>query len=164
MPMRLRLAIRNDIDAIMQIERMPGFENFVGRSSRDFHEDAMQSADYAYLAGLSDDGEIDGFALLSQLTNEQGNICLKRLAVAEPGKGFGRAFLALVVDWVFSETQTHRFWLDHILSNDRARHVYEHVGFVREGIFRQAYGLSDGTRTDLAVMSILRPEWQQQKA
>ena len=162
--MRLRRAISDDIDRIMQIERMPGFENFVGRSPRTLHDNAMQTADDVYLAGLSGDGEIGGFALLSQLTNEQGNTCLKRLAVAEPGKGFGSTFLGLVVDWVFSETQTHRFWLDHILANDRARHVYERMGFVREGIFREAYGLPDGTRTDLAVMSILKPEWQQRKA
>jgi RimJ/RimL family protein N-acetyltransferase len=56
-------------------------------------------------------------------------------------------------------TRTHRFWLDHIVTNDRARHVYEINGFRREGISREAYVLPDDTRVDLAVMSILRPEW-----
>jgi RimJ/RimL family protein N-acetyltransferase len=144
----------------MEIERMPGYEQLVGRSSADFHARVIDDPDYAYLAGLGDDGAIGGFGILRDLTNAQGNTCLKRFAVASPGQGFGKRLLGEIIDWVFENTLTHRFWLDHIVTNDRARHVYEVNGFRREGISRQAYMLPDGSRTDLAVMSILKPEWQ----
>jgi RimJ/RimL family protein N-acetyltransferase len=157
--MALRLATPADLPEIMEIERQPGFENFVGRSSAEFHARAIVDPDCAYLVGLNADGVIAGFAILRDLTNPMGNTCLKRLAVRTPGGGLGKPFLLEVIGWAFTQTNTHRFWLDHIISNDRARHVYEQSGLTREGIFRQAYALPDGTRVDLAVMSILMPEW-----
>lgn len=161
--MTLRIATADDLEAIMAIERRPGFEQFVGRSSADFHARAMEDPDYAYLVGLLEDGTVGGFGILRDLTNAQGNTLLKRLAVGSPGRGIGKTLLAEIMDWVFENTRTHRFWLDHIISNDRARHVYEECGFTREGTFREAYVMPDGTRTDLAVMSILRPEWEARK-
>jgi RimJ/RimL family protein N-acetyltransferase len=161
--MTLRRAGAADIEAIMAIERMPGYEHLVGRSSADFHARVIDDPDYAYLVGLADDGAIFGIAILRDLTNAQGNSCLKRFAVAAPGRGFGKLFLSEVIDWVFEHTRTHRFWLDHIITNDRARHVYAGNGFIHEGISRQAYVLPDETRTDLAVMSILKPEWLAKK-
>lgn len=157
--MALRRGTAADLDAIMAIERLPGYEHLVGRSSADFHARVVDDPDHAYLVGLADDGSVNGFGILRDLTNAQGNTCLKRFAVASPGNGFGRRLLAEIVDWVFDNTRTHRFWLDHIITNDRARRVYEICGFRREGISRQAYVLPDETRVDLAVMSILRPEW-----
>lgn len=155
----IRLATPADLDAIMAIERMPGYEQFVGRSSADFHARAIEDPDLRYLVGLGEDGGIGGFGILRDLTNAQGNTCLKRFAVGAPGRGFGKRLLAEIIDWVFDNTRTHRFWLDHIITNDRARHVYEQCGFRREGVFREAYVMPDGARIDLAVMSILRPEW-----
>jgi RimJ/RimL family protein N-acetyltransferase len=157
--MKLRRATAADLDAIMTIERMPGYEHLVGRSSADFHARVINDPDYAYLVGLREDGTIGGIAILRDLSNAQGNTCLKRFAVASAGQGFGKRMLPEVITWVFTNTRTHRFWLDHIITNDRARHVYEGAGFVREGVSRQAYVLPDETRIDLAVMSILRPEW-----
>jgi diamine N-acetyltransferase len=155
----LRLATADDIADIMAIERSPGYDQLVGRSSAQFHARAVVDPDYVYLVGLKDDGTIGGFGILRGVTDIMGNLTLKRIAVASPGKGFGKALLLEITDWVFRNTQTHRFWLDHIITNDRARHVYESCGFQQEGVMRQAYALPDGTRIDLALMSILRPEW-----
>ena len=159
--MRLRRATSDDIAAIMAIERQPGFEQFVGRSSAEFHARAIDDPDYAYLAGLGVDDAIGGFGILRGLSDTMGNVTLKRFAVASPGKGFGQTLLREIIDWVFPNTQAHRFWLDHIITNDRARHVYEQCGFRREGVMREAYAMpDDGTRVDLALMSLLRPEWE----
>jgi diamine N-acetyltransferase len=159
--MSLRRATLNDISTIMEIERQPGYEQFVGRSSTELHAQALDDVDYAYLVGLNADGAIGGFGILRGLSDTMGNVTLKRFVVAAPGKGFGTALLREIIDWVFTNTAAHRFWLDHIITNDRARHVYELCGFKREGIMREAYVMPvDGTRVDLALMSILRPEWE----
>jgi RimJ/RimL family protein N-acetyltransferase len=159
----IRRATAADLQAIMAIERQPGYEHLVGRSSAEFHARVIDDPDHAYLVGLLDGEAIGGFGILRDLTTGQGNTCLKRFAVAAAGQGFGKRLLAEIVDWVFENTRTHRFWLDHIVTNDRARHVYELNGFVREGISREAYVLPDETRVDLAVMSLLRPEWLARK-
>lgn len=159
--MTLRRAISDDLPAIMAIERQPGYEVLVGRSSAEFHARALVDPDYAYLVGIDAEGGIGGFGILRGLSDTMGNVTLKRIAVNAPGKGFGTAMLRAIVDWVFENTATHRFWLDHIITNNRARHVYEHCGFRREGVMREAYAMpGDGGRVDLALMSLLRQEWE----
>jgi RimJ/RimL family protein N-acetyltransferase len=155
----LRRATEADLPRIMEIERLPGYEMVVGRSSAEFHARALMDPDYAYLVAVDQAGDIGGFAILRDLGNIMGNTCLKRIAVADPGQGFGRRLLNEVIAWVFTETTTHRFWLDHIISNDRARRTYEACGLRREGVMREAYALPDGQRVDLALMSLLRTEW-----
>ncbi|MCB1444604.1 MAG: GNAT family N-acetyltransferase [Rhizobiaceae bacterium] len=162
--MTLRQATSDDIPAIMAIERQPGYEALVGRSSAEFHARAVIDPDYAYLAGLDADGAMAGFAILRGLSDLTGNVTLKRFVVAAPGKGMGTALLREVIDWTFTNTSAHRFWLDHIVTNDRARHVYERCGFRREGVMREAYAMpDDGGRVDLALMSLLRPEWERDR-
>ncbi|WP_137156669.1 GNAT family N-acetyltransferase [Rhizobium sp. FKL33] len=155
----LRRATAADLPRIMEIERLPGYEMVVGRSSAEFHARALNDPDYAYLVSTDETGAIGGFAILRDLGNIMGNTCLKRIAVADPGKGAGRRLLTDVIAWVFTETPTHRFWLDHIITNDRARRAYEACGLRREGVMHEAYALPDGQRVDLALMSLLRPEW-----
>lgn len=159
--MILRRATSGDITEIMAIERQPGYELFVGRSSAEFHARAIDNPDYAYLVGSYAEGAVGGFGILRGLSDPMGNVTLKRFAVTLPSNGVGTALLREIIDWVFNETATHRFWLDHIITNDRARHVYEKCGFKREGVMREAYAMPhSGTRVDLALMSLLRPDWQ----
>jgi len=161
--LQIRIATQGDLEAIMAIERMPGYEWLVGRSSTAFHEKAMADPDYVYLVGCTADDAVAAIAILRDLSNPMGNTCLKRFAVVSPGQGLGKSMLAGVINWVFEHTQTHRFWLDHIITNHRARAVYEANGFVREGIMRQAYQTPDGERVDLAMMSLIRPHWSMRK-
>ena len=155
----LRRAGRDDLAFIMTTERLPGFELMVGRWSRDVHLRCLAAPSYAYLIGARADGEPAGFAILRDLDDPHGNVCLKRIAVAEPGRGFGGAFLDGVVDWAFHQTDAHRVWLDVLADNARARHVYSTHGMNDEGRLRGAYQLPDGGRVDLVVMSLTRPEW-----
>jgi RimJ/RimL family protein N-acetyltransferase len=155
----LRRAGRDDLAFIMTTERRPGFELMVGRWSRDAHLRCLTAPSYAYLIGARADGEPAGFAILRDLDDPHGNVCLKRIAVAEPGRGFGGAFLGGVVDWAFHQTEAHRVWLDVLADNARARHVYSTHGMNEEGRLRGAYQLPDGGRVDLVVMSLTRPEW-----
>jgi hypothetical protein len=40
------------------------------------------------------------FAIIRDLNDAHGNVCLKRIAVSTPGKGMGSRFLRTVVRWV----------------------------------------------------------------
>ncbi len=155
----LRPASLDDLAAIMAIERTPGFERLVGRSSEGEHRAMMTSSNYAYFIGEAADGSVAAFAILRDLEDAHGNLYLKRIVVSRPDGGVGGAFLGLVVAWVFTHTAAHRFWLDCFAHNGRAQRVYQKLGFSRDGVLRQAYRAPDGSRCDLTMMALTRPEW-----
>jgi RimJ/RimL family protein N-acetyltransferase len=96
--------VRPRSSVIMATERGPGFERFVGRWSEQEHRAALASAGYAYLLGTPDDKSLVGFAIVRDIDDAHGNVCLKRIAVTHPGQGFGSRLLRATVDWVFQNT------------------------------------------------------------
>ena len=158
--MTLRRAENADLDAVMALERRPGYEALVGRSPRAEHENMLASPRHAYLLGFLESEVPIAFAILRDLDNPHGNLYLQRVAVDAPGQGRGVQFLTAVIDWTFAETSAHRFYLDCFLENSRARRAYEKLGLTHDGILREAYLDSDGKRRDLALMALTRPEWR----
>ncbi len=156
----LRPAVVADIPFIMPSERLPHAAPFVSHWDEGRHRAGIEGPDMAYLIGARDAGEPEGFAILGDLKEHNGNVCLYRIVSVRPGSGFGIPFFSTVIDWAFRETPAHRLWLDVVTDNDRARHVYERAGFVFEGVLRQSYIATTGKREDLAIMSMLRPEWE----
>ena len=154
----LRAASAGDLDAIMAIERTPGFERWVWRSSAEEHRAMMADANTAYLVGEAG-GEVVAFAILRDLNDPHGNLYLKRVAVARPDHGVGGASLERVVDSAFDRVGAHRFWLDCFSHNARAQRVYEKLGFTRDGVLREAYVGADGVRRDLTMMALTRSQW-----
>lgn len=155
--MSLEPATEADLPAIMRIERTPGYELFIGQWSLAEHQAHLASTDARYFVGR--DGGVAGFAILQQLDNPHGNILLKRIGMARPGKGAGTALLRAVMAWVFTNTAAHRFELQCNMVNPRALHVYQREGFTLEGVKRDIYRMEDGTFSSSAFMSILKPEW-----
>ena len=153
-----RPALAADLDAVMALERGPGFEAFVGRSSRAEHEAMLADGRHAYLIGEG------AFAILRDLDDPHGNVYLKRIAVARPGRGEGARFLARVLDWTFARPRPHRFHLDCFDDNFRAQAMYAKLGFTRDGVLREAYLDPAGRRRTLILMALTRPEWTQAAA
>lgn len=107
------------------------------------------------------DGEFVGEVVLNEL--DAGNLsCNLRIALIGPrvfGKGYGTEAIELVLAHAFGTTPIHRIRLGVYPFNDRARHVYKKIGFVEEGIERDAL-LWEGEWHDAVLMAILRPDWQ----
>jgi RimJ/RimL family protein N-acetyltransferase len=164
-PARLtvRAAGLADLEAIMAIERTPGFEALVGRSEEGEHRAMLSAPGFAYRLGISPDGRALAFAILSGLGDPHGNLYLKRIAVVRPGEGVGTAFLASVLDKAFGALGAWRFHLDCFADNFCAQRAYAKLGFSRDGVLRQAYRATDGTRRDLVLMALLSPEWTLRK-
>jgi len=146
-----------DISFIMATERLPGYEELVGRWSEADHRAALANDRYAYFVARAASQPI-GFAIIRDWASSERVTCIKRLAVARPGEGVGKAFLAKLVDRIFCETEAHRIWLGVFPDNARARRVYEAVGFKAEGLARGS-SLFGGVYRDELVMALLRPEW-----
>lgn len=79
------------------------------------------------------------------------------------GRGYGTEATQLTIDFAFRELGMHRVGLIVFAYNERARRVYEKIGFVLEGTQREAM-YKDGQRWDVHSMAILRPEWEAARA
>jgi GNAT superfamily N-acetyltransferase len=159
MTTQLRTAEAADIPFIMACERRPGYERFVGNWPEEKHRLRMADPEFRYLMGARDEGDI-GLALLHESWMRPENLYLKRIAIHDAGKGLGKALLAALTDWVFANTRTHRFWLEVVETNPRARHVYRTMGWSEEGIVREGYRDDAlGRRGSFVQMSILKQEW-----
>jgi RimJ/RimL family protein N-acetyltransferase len=76
--------------------------------------------------------------------------------------GYGTDALRVLLDFGFGELRLERMWLDVFEFNERARHVYERLGFVHEATFRHAI-FHGGRYLDLERMAILRSEWAERR-
>lgn len=94
--MSLHPATEADLPAIMRIERTPGYELFIGQWDLETHQAMLASTDARYFVWR--DRGVAGFAILQQMDNPHGNVLLKRIGVARPGKGAGAALLRAVMD------------------------------------------------------------------
>jgi len=79
---------------------------------------------------------------------------------ADWNQGYGSEAMGLVARYAFDELNLHRLQLTVIDYNPRAIAMYERLGFVREGNYRE-FGERDGARYDLFLYGLLRPEWRE---
>ncbi|MER7502879.1 GNAT family protein [Nonomuraea pusilla] len=123
---------------------------YAGRAA---HDDRL---DLAIVA----DGEYVGEVVLNELDADNLS-CSLRIALIGArafGKGYGSEAITLVLDHAFGATPLHRVSLEVFSYNARARHVYEKLGFVQEGVLRESLRWA-GEWHDTLVMAVLRSEW-----
>ncbi|MEV6104278.1 GNAT family protein [Streptomyces sp. NPDC051940] len=82
------------------------------------------------------------------------------LAAPHRGQGHGTAALDALVDLAFGELPIYRLTAETHSDNAPALAVLARSGFTQEGISRSAC-MHRGRRHDLAVLSLLRPEWEE---
>ncbi|MNJ49370.1 putative ribosomal N-acetyltransferase YdaF [compost metagenome] len=76
------------------------------------------------------------------------------------GKGIGTAAISLILEYAFNELNLHRLYLRVFSFNERAIKLYEKMGFIHEGKFRQAL-YRKGKWHDIVIMGILKDEYDQ---
>jgi len=155
--MSLEPATPDDIPAIMAIERIPGYDIFIGSFEADVHARHMASDAARYLV-WREDGRVLAFAILMKLDEPHGVVLLKRLGAAEAGTGLGRRLLPALIDHVFETTGCNRLELDVSEENPRATHVYRREGFTQEGTVREVFRHPD-RYVSSHLFSMLRREW-----
>jgi RimJ/RimL family protein N-acetyltransferase len=84
------------------------------------------------------------------------------LAILNPAdwsKGFGSDATRIMVDYAFDSLNLNRIQLHVCAENAPAIKIYQKVGFVKEGVLRQAM-YRNGSYCDFWVMGILKEDWQ----
>jgi len=156
--MRLRHATLDDLPYLLQLERRFCDLGMVGSDDAETHARQMTDSDCLYYV-VEQEGEQAGYVIIRGLTPIIRCIELKRIVIAEPGRGVGRQVLRALIDKAFGELSAHRLWLDVYDDNDRARHVYRSLGFVEEGTLRECIKCQGHYRS-LVVMSMLESEYR----
>ena len=118
-------------------------------------------ADYAII-GKDNPGVILGEVVLNEISweNRSSNFRIGLYNQAFFGKGYGTQATRLILKFGFEALNLHRIDLEVYDFNPRAAHVYEKVGFKREGVKRDVL-LWDGRFQDAIVMSMLEDEYRE---
>ncbi|MFF1543966.1 GNAT family N-acetyltransferase [Streptomyces sp. NPDC058291] len=109
-------------------------------------------------------GELVGEVVLHEW-DPDARSCTFRTLIGPRGRdrGLGTEATRLVVGHGFERLGLHRVQLGLYGDNGRARRVYEKVGFVVEGVRREA-ALREGVWVDEVLMAILDREWSGPRA
>jgi diamine N-acetyltransferase len=154
----LKPASLDDVDYIYELETRPENSRFVMAYSRERHMQVIENVDEELLI-IEDkvSGASFGFVILAGLTNPNLSLELRRLVIAEKGKGLGRQVANLIIEYCFKKLKFHRLWLDVYEDNLRAIHLYQSLGFKQEGKLRDVIKNEDSYRS-LLLFSILDTE------
>lgn len=83
---------------------------------------------------------------------------LGRLAVfvkkEHQGKGYAQEMIRLILDKAFKELGLHKVWLVVYADNAKAIHIYEKLGFQKEGVLKDEY-YWQGRYHDMMRMAIV---------
>ncbi|SDQ93794.1 Protein N-acetyltransferase, RimJ/RimL family [Virgibacillus subterraneus] len=74
------------------------------------------------------------------------------------GKGYGTEALQMLLEYAFLELNLHRVSLRVFSLNERAIHIYNKLGFEKEGVMRESL-YRNGKWHDIITMGILKREY-----
>ena len=124
-----------------------------GRGARGPLRHEMPAVDEAGLTAARQVDRVNGSASLGIVIGDP----------ADTNQGYGSDALRAMLAFGFGELRLERIWLDVYAYKDRARRVYERLGFVHEGTLR--HGLfRAGAFHDVHRMAILRAEWEEARS
>ncbi|MBL8132437.1 MAG: GNAT family N-acetyltransferase [Anaerolineae bacterium] len=137
----------------------------VPKSERDtekyMDEAARDRGRYAFAIRQHYSDEMIGILEIDSVQWTHGSAWLA-IGIGDPshrGKGFATEAMKLALRFAFHELNLHRLQLTVFSYNEAAIRLYEHLGFQREGVFREALH-RDGQRYDMILYGLLKTEWQ----
>jgi RimJ/RimL family protein N-acetyltransferase len=164
----LRPFTEADADVMWEIIEDPEVIRFTGEPSQELTPDRLRS----WYGSRSDQPDRLDLAVTDRATGQlvgevvlyewdpQERSCTFRTVIGPKGRdrGLGTEATRLIVGHGFEQLGLHRIELEAYSYNHRALRVYEKVGFVVEGVRREAES-RDGEWVDSVVMAILDREW-----
>lgn len=113
-----------------------------------------------YAITLPDDPHYRGEVVLNEIdwTNRSANFRIAISGLENREKGYGTEAAQLVLRYAFDVLRLHRVSLAVFDFNPRAQHVYKKLGFVQEGVLRDAL-LWEGEYHSAVRMSLLAPDY-----
>ena len=95
-------------------------------------------------------------------TSRHGTLTIAIYRSDYRGRGIGTEATSLILDYAFDLLNLHRVKLEVYEYNKTALHIYEKLGFVKEGVWRSQRYLR-GKYYDVVLMGILKDEWYKRR-
>ncbi|MCA1059551.1 GNAT family N-acetyltransferase [Rossellomorea aquimaris] len=117
---------------------------------------------FRFAIRLKDDGRIIGFVELDGIlwTHRVGWVSILIGDEKSWGSGIGREAMECLLAYAFHELNLYRIQLTVFSYNERAIRLYESLGFMKEGSYRQ-FLQRDGKRYDMFLFGLLADEWKE---
>ncbi len=141
-----------------QDQSAAGTADFI-RGARD-----QERADGSFQAAIVAGGRIAGVIGCHALDRANGRVSIGYwIGERDQGRGLVTSAVSAVVDHAFDVWELHRVEIRVAVGNARSAAVCKRLGFVAEGILREAERFTDRYH-DLVVYSMLEPEWRRRQA
>lgn len=166
----MRIARESDLDDFFNYLQDPEGKQLTG-TQREFTRDEVaawirkisiiNSDRIDFLIFLKKTNELLGEVVLNEIDsiNRCANIRIGIQGTQHRGKGYGTEAIIQMLRYGFNTLNLHRIDLTVYTFNPRAIHVYEKIGFKREGLHRDALHI-DGKFHDMITMAILEDEFR----
>lgn len=168
---QLRELERNDLQAINAWRNRPELIAQLGAPFRYINPEVDNRWFDGYMANRGNcvrcaivsqesSGQILGLVSLTNI-DQQNQSAVLHIMIGDmdnQGKGIGSFAVQAMLRHAFLNMNLHRVELKVLMSNERARHVYEKCGFSKEGVLRKAV-YKNGKFVDVLLYSILKDEY-----
>lgn len=149
-----------------EFSRLFGSKIALPKSDRDMEkyidEASRDRSRYAFAIRLHYSDELVGILEIDSVEWTHGSawLAIGIGSAAHRGKGYGTEAMQIALKFAFHELNLRRLQLTVFSYNEAAVHLYEKLGFTREGTFREALK-RDGQFFDMYLYGMLVNEWQQ---
>ena len=161
--LRLRRADLSDLKFILDLQAAPDNIKFIVPFDENFHTEILTSDCAAKMDVIAEERETNlpvGYFMLSELDNPHNKVEITHVIIAKKNCGYGKSALKLLLTWIFKVKKFHRAFLDCKEYNHVALHLYESLGFKREGVMRDVI-CTNGVYENLVLLGILEDEFKE---
>lgn len=156
----MRALEKEDLDALLEWMNDPEMRHLTLKEELPLNrlrgEEFFEKIDKIFFAiCLNDNRLIGSLNLTINQRNAALGITIDRSCWS---KGYGKEATELALDYSFNTRNLHRIELWVFEFNERAMHLYEKLGFKKEGVRREAV-YKNGRYWDVINMGILKGEW-----
>lgn len=159
---RLRRADLSDLEFILNLQVIPENLKFIVPFDKKFHTKILTSDCTEKMDLIVEERETNlpvGYFMLSELDNPHNKVEITQGIIAKKNCGYGRETFNLLLTWIFDVKKSHRAFLDCKEYNSVGIHIYESLGFKREGIMRDVI-CTNGIYENLILFGILEDEFK----
>ncbi len=158
--LNIREAEEKDIEDIIRLETDPENSPYLWTDDYDGHLRYIDNREnILFIMEKKEDNATIGYAL-GELDFNSNVFNLRRIAISEKGKGYGRESMLGVFKYAFESTDTNRLWLDVYPFHQVGINLYESLNMNVDGVLRENYK-DDRGYLDQIIYSILREEYME---
>ncbi|GGE54161.1 GNAT family N-acetyltransferase [Priestia taiwanensis] len=142
------------------LSSLPATPQSVTQIEKWLEEEMDDSTNYLFGIRTRSEHQLVGYVELERVELSNGNAWLAiALSPEHWKKGYGMEAMKKVLTYAFGELCLHRVQLTVFSYNTGAISLYEKLGFVREGAYREYIHRND-ERYDMYLYGLLKTEWK----